>query len=221
MPRRHGADGRPAAGVSAFRTDHDEPAGARVVGRATDRGPPLATCRTGQHRPLTTPSRLVMLMWQPNWERSHTRETAAEPTRAAHIGGARTVKRLTLREIGRLTGLSRSATVRVVNDHPEASPEVKRRALATIEETGRRPNRAARSLVSTRTGALWPGEPEPGGGRLPGSALRAPHPLRHQRGRSSPAHALLVPERGPAWGARPLSARHRQRDTGRRHRDGA
>jgi hypothetical protein len=107
------------------------------------------------------------------------RETAVEPLGPAHIGGARTVKRLTLREIGRLAG--------------QASPEVKRRVLATIEETGHRPDRAVRSLVSSRTGALGPGEPEQGEERLPGSALRAPDPWHHERHRPNPAHALVVP----------------------------
>ena len=64
------------------------------------------------------------------------------------------VKRLTLEEIGRLAGVSRSTVSRVVNDHPEVSPEVKRRVLATIEETGYQPNRAARSLVSRRSGLM-------------------------------------------------------------------
>lgn len=64
------------------------------------------------------------------------------------------MKRLTLEEIGRLAGVSRSTVSRVINDHPEVSAEVKRRVLATIEETGYRPNRAARSLVSSRTGLM-------------------------------------------------------------------
>lgn len=64
------------------------------------------------------------------------------------------MRRLTLEEIGRLAGVSRSTVSRVVNDHPEVSPEVRRRVLEAIEETGYRPNRAARSLVSSRTGLL-------------------------------------------------------------------
>lgn len=64
------------------------------------------------------------------------------------------MKRLTLEEIGRLAGVSRSTVSRVVNDHPEVSPEVKRRVLEVIEDTGYQPNRAARSLVSNRTGLL-------------------------------------------------------------------
>lgn len=74
------------------------------------------------------------------------------PRGSARISRVVAVKRLTLEEIGRLAGVSRSTVSRVVNDHPEVSPEVKRRVLATIEETGYRPNRAARSLVSSRTG---------------------------------------------------------------------
>lgn len=62
--------------------------------------------------------------------------------------------RLTLEEIGRLAGVSRSTVSRVVNGHPSVSPEVQKRVLAVIEETGYRPNSAARSLVSRRSGLI-------------------------------------------------------------------
>jgi LacI family transcriptional regulator len=64
------------------------------------------------------------------------------------------VKRLTLEEIGRLAGVSRSTVSRVVNDHPEVSADVKERVLEVIRDTGYRPNRAARSLVSSRSELL-------------------------------------------------------------------
>lgn len=62
--------------------------------------------------------------------------------------------RLTLEEIGRLTGVSRSTVSRVVNEHSDVSPEVRRRVLEVIQRTQYHPNRAARSLVSSRTGLL-------------------------------------------------------------------
>lgn len=63
-------------------------------------------------------------------------------------------KRLTLEEIGRLAGVSRSTVSRVINEHADVSDDVKQRVLQVVEDTGYRPNRAARSLVSSRTGLL-------------------------------------------------------------------
>lgn len=63
-------------------------------------------------------------------------------------------KRLTLEEIGRLAGVSRSTASRVVNGHSEVSTAVKRRVLDVIEQTGYHPNHAARWLVSRRSGIM-------------------------------------------------------------------
>jgi LacI family transcriptional regulator len=63
-------------------------------------------------------------------------------------------KRLTLEEIGRLAGVSRSTVSRVINGHDDVSDDVKERVLQVVSDTGYRPNRAARSLVSSRTGLL-------------------------------------------------------------------
>lgn len=63
-------------------------------------------------------------------------------------------KRLTLEEIGRLAGVSRSTVSRVINGHADVSADVKERVLEVVRDTGYRPNRAARSLVSSRTGLL-------------------------------------------------------------------
>ena len=63
-------------------------------------------------------------------------------------------KRLTLEEIGRLAGVSRSTVSRVINGHADVSDDVKKKVLQVVEDTGYRPNRAARSLVSSRTGLL-------------------------------------------------------------------
>lgn len=63
-------------------------------------------------------------------------------------------KRLTLEEIGRLAGVSRSTVSRVINGHEDVSEDVKTRVLEVVRDTGYRPNRAARSLVSSRTGLL-------------------------------------------------------------------
>ncbi len=61
---------------------------------------------------------------------------------------------LTLEEIGRRAGVSRSTVSRVLNDHPDVRPEVRARVEAVIEETGYLPNQAARALVSSRNGLI-------------------------------------------------------------------
>lgn len=67
---------------------------------------------------------------------------------------ANTSRILTLEEIGRRAGVSRSTVSRVLNDHPDVRPAVRARVEAVIDETGYLPNRAARALVSNRTGMI-------------------------------------------------------------------
>lgn len=62
-----------------------------------------------------------------------------------------TQENLTLEDIARLCGVSRSTVSRVVNDHPNVSTEVRKRVLDTIESTGFQPHAAARSLASQRS----------------------------------------------------------------------
>lgn len=62
--------------------------------------------------------------------------------------------KLTLEDIGRLAGVSRSTVSRVVNDQSSVSPDVRRRVQEAIERTGFTPNVAARSLASYRTGII-------------------------------------------------------------------
>lgn len=61
---------------------------------------------------------------------------------------------LTLQDIGRLAGVSRSTVSRVINDHAAVSPDVRARVLEVIERTGYTPNMAARSLVSGKSGVI-------------------------------------------------------------------
>ena len=64
------------------------------------------------------------------------------------------MKRLTLEEIGQLAGVSRSTVSRVINDHPNIRPSVRRRVEQVILETGYQPNSAARSLASSQSRIL-------------------------------------------------------------------
>lgn len=58
---------------------------------------------------------------------------------------------LTLEEIAKLAGVSRSTVSRVVNDQPSVRDQVRERVWQVIRETGYQPHAAARSLVTRRT----------------------------------------------------------------------
>jgi LacI family transcriptional regulator len=60
-------------------------------------------------------------------------------------------KSLTLEEIAKLSGVSRSTVSRVVNDQPSVRDQVRERVWQVIRETGYQPHAAARSLVTRRT----------------------------------------------------------------------
>jgi DNA-binding LacI/PurR family transcriptional regulator len=62
--------------------------------------------------------------------------------------------RLKLEDIGRMAGVSRATVSRVVNGERNVRPEVRERVEDVIRRTGFRPNAAARSLVSKRTGVI-------------------------------------------------------------------
>ncbi len=62
--------------------------------------------------------------------------------------------KLTLEEIGKLAGVSRSTVSRVINRHPSVRPEVRERVLQVVADTGYYPDPAARSLASQRSGII-------------------------------------------------------------------
>lgn len=61
---------------------------------------------------------------------------------------------LTLEDIGRLAGVSRSTVSRVINNQSGVSPDARERVEEIIRRTGFTPNAAARSLVSGRSGVI-------------------------------------------------------------------
>lgn len=61
---------------------------------------------------------------------------------------------LTLEDIGRLAGVSRSTVSRVINHQSSVSPDVRQRVQEVIQRMGYSPNVAARSLVSGRSGVI-------------------------------------------------------------------
>jgi len=58
---------------------------------------------------------------------------------------------LTLEDIARLAGVSRSTVSRVINNHPNVSESVRKRVLEAIRSTNYHPNVAARTLASQRS----------------------------------------------------------------------
>jgi len=61
---------------------------------------------------------------------------------------------LTLEQVGRLAGVSRSTVSRVVNGDPHVRDQVRERVWQVIRDTGYQPDAAARSLVTGRTGII-------------------------------------------------------------------
>jgi LacI family transcriptional regulator len=62
--------------------------------------------------------------------------------------------KMTLEDIGRLAGVSRSTVSRVINNQESVSADVRQRVQDVIRRTGFTPNVAARSLVSRKTGVI-------------------------------------------------------------------
>lgn len=56
--------------------------------------------------------------------------------------------RVTLDDVARHAGVSRSAASRALNDRPGVKPDIRARVLAAAQELGFRPSRSARSLAS-------------------------------------------------------------------------
>ncbi|MCX7015944.1 MAG: LacI family DNA-binding transcriptional regulator [Candidatus Sumerlaeota bacterium] len=63
-------------------------------------------------------------------------------------------KKLTIRDIARLAGVSRSTVSLAINDSPLINDRTKAKVLKIIEEVGYRPNAMARGLVSDTSGAI-------------------------------------------------------------------
>jgi len=61
------------------------------------------------------------------------------------------IRMITIKDVAKLSGVSISTVSRVINDSKPVSPEVRKKVLSIIEETGYKPNDVARSLVTRRS----------------------------------------------------------------------
>ncbi len=61
---------------------------------------------------------------------------------------------LTLEQVAKFAGVSRSTASRVINNHPNVRPEVRERVWQVIHQHGYQPNPAARALASQRPDAM-------------------------------------------------------------------
>ncbi len=82
-------------------------------------------------------------------------EAAAGDTRGIPLTGrARSGRRPTLEQVARVAGVSRATVSRVVNRVESVDPDIRAAVERAIAEVGYVPNRAARSLVTGRTGTV-------------------------------------------------------------------
>ena len=111
-----------------------------------------------QSAPLTTPGSydIILLRALPKKDNFAApgaifKDFVQKITRALPTRGMKGSMALTLEEIAKLAGVSRSTVSRVVNDHPNVRTQVRERVWDVIHETGYQPHAAARSLVTRRT----------------------------------------------------------------------
>lgn len=69
-------------------------------------------------------------------------------------GGVRPARGANIRDVARAAGVSHQTVSRVINDHPSLREDTRRRVLEAMERLSFRPNRAARALVTSRSGIL-------------------------------------------------------------------
>jgi DNA-binding LacI/PurR family transcriptional regulator len=87
---------------------------------------------------------------------TEARVTIADPQSSRPRGA-------TLEEVAKLAGVSRATVSRVVNGSPRVSGEVRRSVETAVAQLGYIPNRAARSLVTRRSGSIAVVITEPSG----------------------------------------------------------
>ena len=61
---------------------------------------------------------------------------------------------MTIKDIARISGVAVSTVSRVINNHPDVSPESREKVMAVIRENNFVPNNSARDLVKTKSDAV-------------------------------------------------------------------
>jgi LacI family transcriptional regulator len=90
-----------------------------------------------------------LIHYNKNWKRSQ--KYSGILGKGANYQGRESLTNLTLEDIAKRCGVSRSTVSRVINNHPNVSDKVRKRVQKEIKNTGFRPHAAARALVSQRS----------------------------------------------------------------------
>ena len=79
---------------------------------------------------------------------------------------------LTLEQIAKLAGISRTTASRVINGHPCVRPAVRERVWQVIREHGYQPDPVARSLASRRSPPSETAPPGESSGEAPAAPVK-------------------------------------------------
>jgi LacI family transcriptional regulator len=69
---------------------------------------------------------------------------------AVSLKDGRVFMAMTIKQIAKLAGVSRTTVSRVINNHPGVRPQTRERVLKIVQEYGYEPNLVARSLAFQR-----------------------------------------------------------------------
>lgn len=111
----------------------------------------------------------------------------------ANVSGSNTPpRRMNIKEVAQMAGVSYGTVSRVLNGHPEVNESTRERVLQIIKDVGYRRNRAATTLVTSRStsiGIVTDGSPRFG----PVGTLLALENVARQRGYSTTVASVEVP----------------------------
>jgi DNA-binding LacI/PurR family transcriptional regulator len=77
----------------------------------------------------------------------HTSGSAPDPAVPGTVAAERGSRSVSIRDVAAAAGVSYQTVSRVINSHPSVRESTRELVLATIDDLGFRPNRAARALA--------------------------------------------------------------------------